>query len=147
LWTPANTLVTGGFAPTADDGQTPVPDWVDSSVATWLQRELARMDAAWGPSKKRGALAFMHIPPSAIKILQSTLDSKKNPGQNGRLYDAKRGINQLTEVQQADTLGNGSVQAADDEPFWNALTKIPNLHAIVSGHGQLAILSAVARLT
>ncbi|KAH6891872.1 Metallo-dependent phosphatase-like protein [Coprinopsis sp. MPI-PUGE-AT-0042] len=106
----------GGFAASADQGQTPVPDWVDSSVATWLQAELARMDAAWGSSKKRGALAFMHIPPSAIKVLQSTLDSKKNPGQN------------------ADTLGNGSVQAADDEPFWDALTKIPNLHAIVSGH-------------
>ncbi|KAG2003214.1 phosphatase DCR2 [Coprinopsis cinerea AmutBmut pab1-1] len=95
----------------------PIPDWVDNSVVPWLKNQLTLMETIWGPSKHiRSALAFMHIPPYAIKALQSGLDSKKNPGQN------------------ADHLGDGSVQNPQDEPFWNALTKIPNLRAIVSGH-------------
>ncbi|RXW13709.1 hypothetical protein EST38_g12145 [Candolleomyces aberdarensis] len=80
-------------------------------------RETARMEEAWGPAEQRGALAFMHIPPHPIRDLQATISPEKNPGLN------------------ADKLGSGSVQNPQDEPFWNTLTsKIPNLHAIVSGH-------------
>lgn len=41
----------------------PLPDWVDESVAGWIERESKRMDDAWGPGDGRAALAFTHIPP------------------------------------------------------------------------------------
>ena len=45
----------------------------------------------------------------------------------------------------ADKLGQGSTQATEDpssagndEPFWVALNKhVENLHAVISGHGDL----------
>ncbi|TEB31884.1 Metallo-dependent phosphatase [Coprinellus micaceus] len=106
----------GGF--TANATSTAVPDWVDESVTSWITEQTERMEEEWGPSEDRSALAFMHIPPHAIiKVQEGGIDSTKNPGLN------------------ADTLGKGSVQAASDEPFWEALTsKIKNLHAIISGH-------------
>lgn len=43
---------------------TALPDWVDSSVATWIEQQTALMDSVWGPADdSRGALAFVHIPP------------------------------------------------------------------------------------
>ena len=43
---------------------TALPDWVDSSVAAWIERETALMDSVWGPADdSRGALVFVHIPP------------------------------------------------------------------------------------
>lgn len=82
------------------------------------------MNAAWGPSEKRGALAFVHIPPHVVQDLRGGLDSAKEPGLN------------------ADELGAGSSQASgsdsvfgNDQPFWDALTEnVPNLHAVFSGH-------------
>ncbi|KAF6756319.1 Metallo-dependent phosphatase-like protein [Ephemerocybe angulata] len=110
----------GGFAAVKDTNSTettPVPDWVDESVTSWITEETARMEAEWGPSEGRGALAFMHIPPHEIQAVQGSVDSDKNPDLN------------------ADTLGSGSVQSTSDQPFWDTLTtKIKNLHAIISGH-------------
>lgn len=40
-----------------------MPDWVDSSVAEWIESETKRMDTVWGQSEQRSALAFVHIPP------------------------------------------------------------------------------------
>ena len=96
---------TGGFSPAPNP--TPVPDWVDASVADWIKDETSAMDAAWGPADgdhKRGALAFVHIPPCgllvffaiyicthvnilrhAIQAVQKTLDRTRNPGLNGEL--------------------------------------------------------------
>ncbi|KAF4616807.1 hypothetical protein D9613_008404 [Agrocybe pediades] len=52
----------GGFSPNPDS--VPVPDWVDSSVASWIESESAAMEAVWGPADEaRGAVAFVHIPP------------------------------------------------------------------------------------
>lgn len=42
---------------------TPIPDWVDESVARWIEEETEAMDAAWGSADSRSALAFVHIPP------------------------------------------------------------------------------------
>ncbi|TFK25358.1 Metallo-dependent phosphatase [Coprinopsis marcescibilis] len=113
----------GGIYPDGNAGTKPIPDWVDASVADWIQSESALMEAAWGPDTQRSAMAFMHIPPYAIKVVQAKLDSSKNPGQN------------------ADYLGRGSVQASmdpnsvgNDEPFWDAVSKIKNLRAVISGH-------------
>lgn len=51
----------GGFSP--GKNSTPVPDWVDDTVATWIEQETQLMNAVWGPAENRGALAFVHIPP------------------------------------------------------------------------------------
>ncbi|CCL99776.1 uncharacterized protein FIBRA_01798 [Fibroporia radiculosa] len=104
----------GGFSP--GPNSTPVPDWVDESVAGWIQEQTKLMDLAWGPANAaRGALAFM---------LQSGLNSTKDPGLN------------------ADVLGSGSTQATtkpsnigEDLAFWRALNgNVKNLHAVFSGH-------------
>ncbi|KAF9475416.1 Metallo-dependent phosphatase [Pholiota conissans] len=111
----------GGFSP--NPNSEPLPDWVDESVAGWIESESRAMEEAWGPAELRGAVAFVHIPPHAIQVLQSTLDPVTNPGLN------------------ADTLGDGSVQAsseeytAQDQAFWDALNaNVKNLHAVISGH-------------
>jgi len=114
----------GGWSPGSTSA--PLPDWVDASVAEWIQSESAIMEAAWGTeaSRNRGALAFVHIPPHAIESVQDGLNETRNPGLN------------------ADKLGRGSTQATEDpssagkdEPFWDALnTHVKNLHAVISGH-------------
>jgi hypothetical protein len=79
-----------------------LPDFVDSTVASWIAAQTATMNDAWGPAKNRGALAFVHIPPCAlvcisltlflipdfpsrhaVQALQQGLDPAKNPGLNG----------------------------------------------------------------
>lgn len=53
---------TGGFSP--GENSTRVPDWVDETVAGWIEQQTALMDAAWGPpDTTRAAVAFVHIPP------------------------------------------------------------------------------------
>ncbi|KAH8116220.1 Metallo-dependent phosphatase [Phellopilus nigrolimitatus] len=112
----------GGFS--EGTGATAVPDWVDSTVAGWIESESAAMNAAWGPAENRGALAFVHIPPHTIQALQPGLNSTQDPGLN------------------ADLLGSGSTQATtaassagNDDPFWDALNaNVKNLHAVISGH-------------
>ncbi|KII84564.1 hypothetical protein PLICRDRAFT_57545 [Plicaturopsis crispa FD-325 SS-3] len=102
----------------------PVPDWVDSTVAGWIEEETAAMNAAWGPAENRGAVAFVHIPPHAIQAVSETLNNATHPG----LDD--------------DELGAGSTQASGDaseagkdQPFWDALNaNAKNLHAVISGH-------------
>lgn len=83
---------------------TAVPDWVDETVAGWIEQETALMNSAWGPAENRGSLAFVHIPPwvlnryiifrnhtcsyrlyrHAIQALQPGLNSTRDPGLNGR---------------------------------------------------------------
>ncbi|KAF8648134.1 hypothetical protein AX16_006384 [Volvariella volvacea WC 439] len=106
----------------------PLPDWVDASVAGWIESETRRMERAWGPAHLRSAVAFMHIPPHVAQSLQPGLDSVRNPGRND------------------DHLGQGSVQDASgpqpadpastkDRPFWDALNAhIANLRVVISGH-------------
>lgn len=57
----------GGFSP--GPNSTAVPDWVDSTVAGWIEAESAAMNEAWGPATNRGALAFVHIPPYVFALL------------------------------------------------------------------------------
>ncbi|KAF9446424.1 Metallo-dependent phosphatase [Macrolepiota fuliginosa MF-IS2] len=113
----------GGVDQTGKPGQ----DWVDESVARWLELETKTMDAVWGPGEQRSALAFVHIPPHYIQPVQSTITPEKNPGLN------------------ADTLGgpgSGSVQSTfdpneqdKDGPFWDSVNaNVKNLFAVISGH-------------
>ncbi|KAI0088747.1 Metallo-dependent phosphatase [Irpex rosettiformis] len=110
---------------TAGQNSTQVPDWVDDSVATWIENETKLMDSVWGPpGDQRAAVAFVHIPPFAIQQVWENLNNTLNPGLD------------------ADSLGQGSTQATtksssqgNDEPFWNSLnTNVKNLHAVISGH-------------
>ncbi|KAJ7144464.1 Metallo-dependent phosphatase-like protein [Mycena epipterygia] len=115
----------GGVSPDAS----PLPDWVDPSVATWIETETASMSAAWGAASAsaRAALAFVHIAPHAIQAVQPTLTPIDNPGLND------------------DVLGGGSVQDSIDSPaglgrdapFWEALgAQIENLRVVISGHAH-----------
>ncbi|KAG6829501.1 hypothetical protein H0H87_011234 [Tephrocybe sp. NHM501043] len=70
----------GGFSP--GPNSTRFPDWVDGSVADWIKTETRGMNIAWGSAEKRGALAFVHIPPHIVTDLQKNLDSEANPGLN-----------------------------------------------------------------
>ena len=51
----------GGMSP--NPNPQPLPDWVDATVADWIQTESEAMEAAWGPQESRAAIAFVHIPP------------------------------------------------------------------------------------
>ncbi|GLB38949.1 putative calcineurin-like phosphoesterase [Lyophyllum shimeji] len=113
----------GGFS--AGPNSTRLPDWVDASVGGWIRSETRAMNAAWGSAEKRGALAFVHIPPHVATDLQNNFDSAENPGLNADSLD-----------------GGGSVQATTDpansgkdNTFWDAVNEhIQNLHAVISGH-------------
>ncbi|KAJ3564637.1 hypothetical protein NP233_g8164 [Leucocoprinus birnbaumii] len=94
-----------------------IPDFVDTSVATWIASETEAMNKAWGPGTTRSSLAFVHIPPHYIEDVQYTITPEKDPGLN------------------ADELGLGSVQKTDDIPFWDAVKQnLQNLVAVISGH-------------
>ena len=57
----------GGMSP--NPNSKPLPDWVDATVADWIQIESKAMENAWGPHESRAAVAFEHIPPSATHLL------------------------------------------------------------------------------
>ena len=56
----------GGVSPNPNP-QT-LPDWVDATVADWIQTECKAMEEAWGPQESRAAIAFVHIPPSVTHL-------------------------------------------------------------------------------
>lgn len=132
---PINVCLSGGFSP--NPSSVPVPDWVDSSVADWIASETRDMEKAWGSADSRAAVAFVHIPPHAIQVLQSTLDPEKNPGMNGNFPYFRSGSG-LKLKYIADLLGDGSVQdSSANKVFWDALNaNVKNLHAVISGHGR-----------
>ncbi|KAJ7302505.1 Metallo-dependent phosphatase [Mycena albidolilacea] len=132
----------GGVSPSA----TPLPDWVDASVAPWIARETALMGAAWG-TVPRGALAFVHIAPHAIQALQPPMNSSLDLGLNddplggGSVQDSNNIADEETslhsEINQDHLAADLNVAAdARDSPFWTALNNIPNLHAVISGHAH-----------
>ncbi|KAF7357110.1 Metallo-dependent phosphatase [Mycena sanguinolenta] len=144
----------GGVSPTG----APLPDWVDASVSSWIAREMALMNAAWG-TPPLGALAFVHIAPHAIQALQPPFNSSLELGLNGVFPLDLESIFSDHSTTEDDPLGGGSVQdsnnipdaptpvdipasedpltaSARDAPFWTALSTIPNLHAIISGHAH-----------
>lgn len=49
----------------------PLPDWVDATVADWIQTESKAMEDAWGPQTSRAAIAFVHIPPSVTHLFDT----------------------------------------------------------------------------
>ncbi|KAF9510289.1 hypothetical protein BS47DRAFT_1348214 [Hydnum rufescens UP504] len=116
----------GGY--TSGPNSTALPDWVDESVAPWIQQESAAMDSAWGSATETGrqALVFAHIPPSTMRKLQQSLNSSKEPGLN------------------ADQLGSGSTQGSNNPTsvgkelaWWYAVRDyIKNIHATVHGHAH-----------
>ncbi|RDB18404.1 putative inactive purple acid phosphatase 16 [Hypsizygus marmoreus] len=113
----------GGFSP--GPNSTPLPDWVDASVGEWIESETKAMNAVWGQPKKRGALAFVHIPPHIVTDLQLNLNSTKNPGLNADSLDGRGSVQATTDASNS----------GQDDAFWNALNKnIKNLHAVISGH-------------
>jgi hypothetical protein len=58
----------GGRSP--NPNPQPLPDWVDATVADWIQTESKAMEEAWGPQESRAAIAFVHIPPLVIHLFK-----------------------------------------------------------------------------
>ncbi|KAG1743458.1 Metallo-dependent phosphatase-like protein [Suillus lakei] len=115
----------GGWSPGSTSA--PLPDWVDASVAGWIKRETAAMEAGWDSveSRERGALAFVHIPPHAIESVQKTLNTTRNPGLNADTLSQGSTASHLVTLHQPETTNRSG----------NALnTNIKNLHAVISGH-------------
>jgi hypothetical protein len=104
-----------GGASLSDDT---LPNHVDPSVGKWIEKETAIMNAVWGPAEERSALAFVHIPPYAIRAVQAKLDNSTDLGWN-----------------EDDLSGGGAVQDLEDAVFWNALNEnVKNLRAVIAGH-------------
>ncbi|KAG5647074.1 hypothetical protein DXG03_001444 [Asterophora parasitica] len=117
----------GGYS--AGPNSTSLPDWVDASVANWIESETRVMNAAWGPAEKRGALVFVHIPPHIATGLQINLKSKQNPGLNGTWEPDS------LKVQGSVQATTKAANSGKDDAFWKSVTQnIKNLHAVISGH-------------
>ena len=56
----------GGVSP--NPNPQPLPDWVDATVADWIETESKAMEETWGPQESRAAIAFVHIPPSVTHL-------------------------------------------------------------------------------
>lgn len=159
-WCYIGSMVLKGVSGGLFTNGTHMPDWVDSSVATWIQSETEKMDTVWGPSEQRSALAFVHIPPwiscsvqsqplltvpnrHLIQAVQESLNNSANPGLNGTPKSVLR-FTPRSDHLEADTLGQGSTQASlvpaslgRDNDFWHSLnTNVKNLRAVISGHGE-----------
>ncbi|KAF7340304.1 Metallo-dependent phosphatase [Mycena venus] len=125
----------GGVSPSG----TPLPDWVDASVAPWITRETALMDTAWGTTP-RGALAFVHIAPHAIQAVQPPSNSSIDLGLNddplggGSVQDSNNIVEEETFTDSQIT--QDYLRNARDAPFFAALGTIPNLYAVISGHAH-----------
>ncbi|GJJ10350.1 hypothetical protein Clacol_004576 [Clathrus columnatus] len=114
----------GGFR----KDQTNLPDWVDESVAEWIESETALMDRYWGPpDNNRAALAFVHIPPHIVQGLADNLNNTQDPGLNA---DEPLSIGSTQSTFNTSFYGTNR-----DKPFWDSLNKnVKNLHAVISGH-------------
>ncbi|KAJ6543028.1 Metallo-dependent phosphatase-like protein [Mycena capillaripes] len=135
----------GGISPSG----TPLPDWVDASVAPWIAHENVLMDAVWGPAP-RGALAFVHIAPHAIQAVQLPVNSTVDPdtGLNDdplgggsvqdslNIAESEIPFASASQENSPDHDDSFNLAAARDAPFWSALGAIPNLHAVISGHAH-----------
>ncbi|KAJ7764207.1 hypothetical protein B0H16DRAFT_1454750 [Mycena metata] len=119
---------------------TPLPDWVDASVAGWISRETALMDAAWGHTP-RSALAFVHIaPPRSERYVDKAIIrdhlvilGADDPLGDGSVQDS---LGIATEDTSSSNKPINIAAGARDAPFWEAVGGIPNLHAIISGHAH-----------
>ncbi|KAJ2982618.1 hypothetical protein NUW54_g10728 [Trametes sanguinea] len=140
----------GGFSEGANS--TALPDWVDASVADWIQLTVSKMNAVWGPADRvaRGSLVFVHIPPCACGAGPSAwLEQHPRPTRalTVRIHHHIPATWAFLMRSQrvcapADVLGEGSTQATSDptnngkdQPFWDAVNaEIKNLHGVISGH-------------
>lgn len=96
------------------------PNWVDSHVVKWFQREHARQQARSGVVPE---IAVWHIPTHTYKELQATLDPLKCPGLNDDVPLVGQGEN--------DSAFNYTGQ---DLPFIQALQETKTIRAGFVGH-------------
>lgn len=93
------------------------PDWVDSSVVSWLEETRDKLEITYGASLP--SIAFFHIPVSASAAFQpDAVNSSTSPG-----------INAEGSFPGQDGSGNDK-----GGPFLQALLDTKNMTATFSGH-------------
>jgi hypothetical protein len=106
------------------------PDWVDESVVNWFQATNARLVQEY--RKVIPSLVFVHIPTNASQAAQTEagIDAHRDPGVNDDYILA-----QQAQGWCADGRNDGTCEyGGQDVPFMKALTSIPGIVAVFSGH-------------
>lgn len=128
-----------------------IPDWVDPSVADWIQSETANLSAAWGPGPLPPSIVFTHIPAHVFADTQQAAKpygpkhvggvTSENPGNFtvANRTAVYRGLN--ADVGFAGQGGEYTDYTGQDRAYLEAFLgeagpvgQGSRLHAIVSGH-------------
>ncbi|PWN93389.1 Metallo-dependent phosphatase [Acaromyces ingoldii] len=127
------------------EGNGLIDDWVDSSVAGWINSEVSQQEKAWG-SVLPPSLLFVHIPIQSTNYTQNLAPYSDEVGgvtderpesftSEGKRYE---GLNVDKPLNTQGHGGEAGQYNGQDLPFLNAITKgkagKSRLHAIVSGH-------------
>ncbi|OTB00244.1 hypothetical protein M426DRAFT_15703 [Hypoxylon sp. CI-4A] len=105
------------------------PDWVDSSVVDWFLQTNSELVAEYG--KVIPSLAFVHIPTYASYVLQEVgVDPNAQPGINDDVPLAPQAQGWCADGQNDGTCDYGE----QDVPFMQAISSVPGLIAVYSGH-------------
>ncbi|KAH9998569.1 Metallo-dependent phosphatase [Xylariaceae sp. FL0662B] len=105
------------------------PDWVDFSVVDWFLQTNTKLVSAY--NRVIPSFAFVHIPTFASVMLQEEgVDPSKEPGIND-----DRPVNPQAEGWCSDGRNDGSCTYGEqDVPFMQAISSVPGLMALFSGH-------------
>ncbi|KAI2780227.1 Metallo-dependent phosphatase [Daldinia loculata] len=122
----------GGFRYQQKDGsgnRVGQPDWVDFSVVNWFLQTNNKLVKKY--SKTIPSLAFVHIPTYASYVLQKEgINPHAEPGINDDYPLAPQ-----AQGWCADGRNNGTCDyGGQDIPFMQAISAVPGLMAVFSGH-------------
>ncbi|KAK6849316.1 hypothetical protein PG995_013149 [Apiospora arundinis] len=105
------------------------PDWVDVGVVNWFLQTHAELTNQH--QKTIPSLAFVHIPTNASLALQEAgVDKHKQPGIDDDVPLAQQAQGWCPDGRDDGTCAYGG----QDVPFMQAITTMPGLLAIFSGH-------------
>lgn len=116
-----------------DGSQVGQPDWVDVSVVNWYQATNARITGRFG--KVIPSLAFVHIPTYASLALQTehgrdSINPNHQPGINDDYPLAPQAQGWCPDGRNDGSCSYGG----QDVPFMQAITTMPGLMGVFSGH-------------
>ncbi|KAI1093854.1 Metallo-dependent phosphatase [Rostrohypoxylon terebratum] len=105
------------------------PDWVDSTVVDWFLKKNTELVKRL--HKQIPSLAFVHIPTYASYVLQQKgIDAHLQPGINDDNPLAPQGQGWCSDGRNDGSCDYGG----NDIPFMQAISSIPELIAVFSGH-------------
>ncbi|KAI1075922.1 Metallo-dependent phosphatase [Whalleya microplaca] len=105
------------------------PDWVDFNVVNWFLETNTNLVESY--NKVIPSLAFVHIPTYASAVLQAGgVDPSKEPGVNDDNPLAPQAEGWCPDGRNDNTCSYGK----QDVPFMQAISSVPGLIALFSGH-------------